>query len=121
MAGTFRVESTFSITGRGFVIAGDIVAGTIRIGGRVAVPNGQGDTSLVRVSAVSMGRRAGGAPDFVGLVLGELPPEEAIPLGERLKTGLELTVEDPEPGYVSPPTERPSAVSRPWWKLGSAT
>ena len=76
MAGTFRVESIFTITGRGFVIAGDIAAGSVRVGGWVAIPDGAGATRLVRVTDLSMGRRGNGAPDFVGLLLGELRPEE---------------------------------------------
>ena len=120
MAGTFRVESTFTITGRGFVIAGDIAAGNVRVGGWVTLPDG-GGTRLVRVTDVSMGRRGSGAPDFVGLLLGELRPEEATALRERLTAGLELTVDDPEPGYASPRVARPSwAAPRPWWKFWSA-
>ncbi|MFL5600908.1 MAG: hypothetical protein ACJ78I_10980 [Gemmatimonadaceae bacterium] len=122
MPGTFRVESTFTITGRGFVIAGDVAAGNVRIGGWVAIPDGADATRLVRVTDVSMGRRANGVSDFVGLLLGELRPEEVTALRERLTTGLDLRVEDPEPGYEPPRVTRPSwAVPRPWWKFWSAT
>jgi hypothetical protein len=121
MAGIFRIESTFTITGRGFVVAGDIVTGSVRVGGRVTLPDGTGETRLVRVTDVSMGRRGTGAPDFVGLLLGELRPDEATALRERLAAGLELTVDDPEPGYKSPRVARPSAVPRPWWRFWSAT
>jgi hypothetical protein len=121
MPGTFRIESGFTITNRGFVVAGDILSGSVRVGGWVGLPDGAGGIRLVRVTDISMGRRGTGLPDFVGLLLGELGSDEASALRKSLEPGLEVTVDDPEPGYEPAHVARTSAKPRRWWRFWSAT
>jgi len=78
LAAVFQVASTFTIPGRGFVIAGQIVEGRIRKGDRVTLPwpEDPGGERSYRISRVEMGDGAhvDGTPfSFVGLVLAEVP------------------------------------------------
>ena len=96
MGATFLIEDTFVITGRGLVVAGQIVDGTLQVGDRVALPGGSKGTRFEIVTGVESGHGpngSGGTRGYVGLVLGELPQADIPDLRDRLKAGTRLRVE----------------------------
>ena len=123
MAGSLQLETTFTITGRGLVLAGQIVDGTVKIGGRVVLPEGPGGTRNERVTGIEFidGHNDDGtAKSAIGLLLDELPVQDIAALRSQLTPGLVLRVEDPEPGYQPPPVpSKPSWARRPWWQFWS--
>jgi translation elongation factor EF-Tu-like GTPase len=99
------IEDTFVITGRGLVIGGQILDGTLRIGSRVVLPDSSGGERIERVTGVETGHRKnddGSYRAFVGLLIGELPESEITGMRQWLNSGDKLNVEDPEPGYKTP-------------------
>ena len=103
MGATFLVEETFVITGRGLVIAGQIADGTVRVGDRVALPEGSDRTRFETLTGVEAGHGpngSGGIRGYVGLVLGELAPAEIADLRDRLTPGTRLRVQDPGAGVA---------------------
>ncbi|MGB4441785.1 MAG: hypothetical protein WBJ62_06125 [Coriobacteriia bacterium] len=53
----FILRDAFTITGRGTVLAGDLVAGSVAIGGDVVVTGPGGDTRVVRITGVERDRK----------------------------------------------------------------
>jgi elongation factor Tu len=67
-----RVEGVFSITGRGTVVTGRVLAGVVRVNDTVAVQRGGAEVLRTVVTAVEMFRRTtdrAAAGDNVGLML----------------------------------------------------
>jgi len=105
MAGTFRTDSTFVIKGHGLFVRGEMIAGTVPVGGRLTIPCGQGRTRDERITRVELGEApdaAGNMARLVGLQLGALPPTDVPVVRGLLAPGMDLVVADPEPGYVLP-------------------
>jgi translation elongation factor EF-Tu-like GTPase len=69
----FILRDAFTITGRGTVLAGDLVAGSVAIGGDVVVTGPGGDTRVVRITGVERDRklldRVSAGPGQVGLLV----------------------------------------------------
>jgi hypothetical protein len=53
----FILRDAFTITGRGTVLAGDLVAGSVAIGDDVVVTGPGGDTRVVRITGVERDRK----------------------------------------------------------------
>lgn len=70
-----RVEDVFSITGRGTVVTGRVLAGTVRVNDTVGVQRGGAEVLRTVVTGVEMFRRTtkqAVAGDNVGLLLKDL-------------------------------------------------
>jgi hypothetical protein len=123
--GTFRIEATFVITRHGLVLAGDVVSGRVYKDGRIALPDGAGGTRLERITAVEIVDRReddGTMRGLVGLIVGELPPEEIVGLRAAITPGMVVAVEAPEPGREPPAPPPPEAPERrPWWRFWSGS
>ncbi len=99
MAESFVIDATFRITNRGLVLATRQWTGTIRVGQRVMLPNGRGETRPERITAIETGRKTDeqGRPiTWIGLLLGELHTAEIAQVEAHLRPGATLAVEDPE-------------------------
>ena len=95
MGAVFQLEDTFTITGRGLVLAGQLVEGVVRVGDRVQLPLGGGDRPA-RVTGVEIGHSLaadGSARGFLGLLVGELPPAEIPLVRSALAAGQVLHIE----------------------------
>ena len=95
MAPLFELEQTFTITGRGLVLAGQIVEGVVQIGDHVQLP-GPGPNRVACITGVELGHGpapGGGTHGFVGLLVGELPPSDIPALQAALAPGQRLHVE----------------------------
>src|ERR1043166_5628532 len=115
MAGTFQVESSFTVNNRGLVVAGQILDGTLRIGGRVLIPSepgGQRNERITGLGALDGRRKDGTLHSAVSLLLSEVPPGDIPALCTRLTPGLILSVEDPEAGYRPPEATRREEIGR---------
>jgi len=109
MAGTFRTDSTFTIKGHGLFVRGTIVAGSVQVGGTLAIPCGHGKTRDERITRMEFGEapdRVGDITRLVGLQLGALPPADVPIIRRLLASGMDLFVADPEPGDVLPAPPR---------------
>lgn len=100
MSNTFLVEGTFEISGRGLVIAGQVLDGTIKVGGNVMLQDGFGGKSLACITGVEMGdgrNDDGKLRGFVGLLIGDLQKSQVSGIRNHLKSGDILTVLDHMP------------------------
>jgi translation elongation factor EF-Tu-like GTPase len=116
MAGVLRVKGTFIIRGRGLVVSGEIVEGTIEIGGRAWLPIAFGNPRRERITGLEMGTvrsPEGNRKLEVGILVGEIPGSEIAEIRSYLTSGTLVTIEDPEPGYKQPIPKPP----RPWWRF----
>jgi hypothetical protein len=98
MPGTFRVDRAFVISQRGLVLAGHVVAGTVRIGESVAIPEPHGSGRYARITAVESGHgqdESGKPWSFTGLVLGHSPEIDLATVQALLVPGLLVAVADP--------------------------
>lgn len=59
IAGTFEIEDSFKITGRGLVILGDIVEGTVSVNNYVTFNDGLNEIKL-RIKGVEIAHGVGG-------------------------------------------------------------
>lgn len=101
MAGTFRVDSTFVIRGHGLFLRGQMTAGSVSVGGVLAITGQQGEIREERITRVDAGNgadAAGRIQRFLGLQLGGIASADISALQMLLKPGLELQVADPQPG-----------------------
>jgi elongation factor Tu len=104
MAATFRVDTTFAIKGRGLVISGKVVSGTVHIGGTVSIPDSKGTSRARRITGVETGNgqdSEGHIRAFVALILGKLPVLDVNAARAHLVPGLILTISDPESEVLS--------------------
>jgi hypothetical protein len=115
MAGTFRTDSTFFIKGHGLFVRGKMSAGTVRVGGLLAIPSRAGPPREERITRVELKQAPDARGDIqplVGLQLGALAPADVPVVRRLLVPGMELLVADPESGYVAPET---GPVDAPSW------
>ena len=96
MTAICRLESTFTITGRGFVLIVEILEGIIHIDDFVVLPVG-GVMRRERIAGVEGGRIHGPPRDVVGLMLRELPLEDIPEVKAALQVGQLLDVEAGRP------------------------
>ncbi len=84
IVGEFAVDSIFKITGRGIVIAGRIVSGTIKIGDFIDIEFKDG-VEQFEISGVEHILTSASNPDpyAFGLLIKNLPPEESEKLRAR--------------------------------------
>lgn len=116
MAGTFLTDSTFIIKGHGLFVRGTIAAGTVQVGGTLAIPLGHGRTRDERITRVEFGEAPDAVGDIgslVGLQLGALAPADVPLIRGLLACGMALVVADPEPGSVPPTPTRASGHTWP--------
>jgi len=95
MSAIFQLEEAFTITGRGLVLAGQLLEGLVRIGDRVQLPLTGGQLSQ-RITGVEAGHgRAadGSVQGFIGLLVGELAPNEIPLVRAALSHGQQLQIE----------------------------
>ena len=100
MAGTFRVDSAFTIKGHGLFIRGRMVTGTVQAGATLSIPDGCGQIRVERITRVERGHASDAAEDVRGLValqLGALDAADIPRVRALLAAGMELAVTDPEP------------------------
>jgi hypothetical protein len=78
----FILRDAFTITGRGTVLAGDLVAGSVAIGDDVVVTGPGGETRVVRIAGVERDRRlldhAAAGPGQVGLLVDGLDKNDVV-------------------------------------------
>lgn len=79
---TFRVNATFSITGRGLVLAGELLSGTVSVGDEFEL-----DERWFRLSGVEMIRKVSEPTDEIGLVVPVLDDESKSVFAENLLAG----------------------------------
>lgn len=115
MPARFRVHDTFTLQSRRmFVIAGDIVEGTVRVGMQVEVPLNDSLSVTAPVAAVEF-VDGPGPQSRVGLGIRYEDDDELEMLRGLNIGGCEiLTVSEPEGGISAPEPVRPPR--RPWWK-----
>lgn len=104
MPATFRVDHSFTIKGRGLVIAGQIATGKVQLGGMVTLPDSKGAQRARRITSVEAGNGLdadGQVRGFVGIVLGKLPVPDVAAAQAHLTKGFLLAVSDPEAGTPS--------------------
>ena len=65
--GTFHIEASFKIAGRGLVAVGDLTSGHVRIGDFVTVNTGE-ELLTLQICSIESGRRSEQKNDFVGLL-----------------------------------------------------
>ena len=101
MSATFLIEDTFVITGRGLVVRGQILDGTLQVGSKMILPDDSGGNQIERITGVILGHGAkdGNKRGDIGLLVGELSESEIPLMRRRLQNGDELKVEDSEPSY----------------------
>lgn len=100
MSAKFLVEDTLMITGRGLIIVGQILEGTLWIGSRVLLPDGTGGSKIEPVTGLESGHgrnEDGTVRGFVGLLIGRMEESEIPEMRKRLVRGDELNVMGPEP------------------------
>jgi len=99
------LRDAFSITGRGTVLAGDLVAGSVAIGDDVVVAGPGGRTRVVRVTGVERERKlldhAAAGPGQVGLLVDGVDKAEVAP-GSSVRSA------------AVPAATAPSAVPAAW-------
>lgn len=98
MAGTFRVDRSFALKGRGLVIAGEIASGTVQAGATVTIPDAKGIGRSRRITSVETGtglNARGEIGPFVGLVLGTLPLPDLAAAQAYFASNQLLTIADP--------------------------
>jgi translation elongation factor EF-Tu-like GTPase len=90
MGATFLVESTFTLTNRGFVIAGQVRNGNFRIGDTLILPFGR-----KLITGIEMGdgkNKDGSHYSFVGILLGNLTENELTEITNNLQIGSILEI-----------------------------
>ena len=75
MTAKFKAASTFTITGRGLVLAGEILEGFVQIGMKVRVPSYSQDLTINGISPISNLQRN---PSLVGLLFSNCDENEFI-------------------------------------------
>jgi hypothetical protein len=81
--GTFHITGSFTITGRGLTIVGDITSGNVKVGSFVTFTV-DGQAITLQIGGLGMGRSVGRETDYVGLTFAH-PNEEERKRFERLK------------------------------------
>jgi len=83
----FKLEDKFHITGRGMVLAGQIISGTISAGNSVCIKYGN-DLIAAKIQSVEIGHSNTPFTHFIGLLLGtendHLEPTFEKLIGENL-------------------------------------
>ena len=83
----FKLEDKFRITGRGLVLAGQIISGTISAGNSVCIKYGD-DLIAAKIRGVEIGDRIRPRTHFIGLLMepenDHLEPEFEKLIGENL-------------------------------------
>jgi len=77
MAARFKVLDVFQITGRGRVVAGDILDGVVRVG-MLAFPQQAVRHQRWRISGVEFADNVSGRESHIALVLPDAPPVEDL-------------------------------------------
>ena len=92
MSAVCRLESMFTITGRGFVLIVEITEGIIRVGDSIVLP--VADTPRrERIAGVEAVSDRGPPRDVVGLLLADLPMQDVPKVKAALQIGQLLDVE----------------------------
>ena len=89
MGASFLIESTFSITKKGFVIAGQIQSGTVKIGDELVLPIKK--RTIVGIE-MGHGKNVDENYSFVALLLGDLSENEINDIKENVQNGSTLQV-----------------------------
>lgn len=88
--GSFLLHDYFRITGRGLVVVGELVDGTVHPGNMICVCN-----MLIKVRSVGFVRRQGG--EFIGLILDIADDKGIESLLDKLKGEL---AQEKHPAYL---------------------
>jgi len=75
MVGTFHITGSFTLTGRGLVVVGDLTKGKVKVGNFLKFQAG-GEMASLKIGGMDMGRSTSRETDFVGLTFGYQNDEE---------------------------------------------
>ena len=75
IVGTFHITGSFTLTGRGLILVGDITGGKVKVGDYLTFTAGKERITL-KIGGVGMGRSVGRETDYVGLTFSYSNEEE---------------------------------------------